>query len=140
LVITQVGESKNTVHLIQKSLETCEVLVGRRFSAKNLPPYVVSAANKVDEDSWRNCLLVWPSTQSEYLGGEHGMGLLDEILATRKSNGPDDDSASSVPSTTLVLIDGTWASCSHIFMNSPLLQKLRRIRISPTEPCRQVIA
>ncbi len=137
LVSVQVGEAKNTVPLIQKSLETCEVLVGRRFSAKNLPPYISAAANREDEATWRNCLLLWPSSQSEYLGGEHGMCLLDEVLATRKSKGPEDDSVSP-PMTTIVLIDGTWASCSHIFINSPLLQKLRRVRISPTEPCRQV--
>lgn len=106
---SEVSQSKGTVALLAKSLQSCQVIVGEDFSANNqflalLKQYQL--------------LLLYPGEKAQALNRPY----LAQLPATKTS-----DQAKQSKPLCLLILDGTWKKVYRMFMLSNKLQQLPQV-------------
>jgi len=108
---SEVSQTKGTVALLAKSLQSCQVIVGEVFDGDALLLEVLAQYHAV---------LLYP--------GEQAQDLNQKVLfaLTERENNSGDDEVNRKP-LCLVILDGTWKKAYRMFMLSKTLQRLPQI-------------
>ncbi len=100
-------KTKNgTGHFTNLSLKNCEIHVGVDFSQND-------AVNKIIKNPSNDCYVVYPS--------ETSINLNESVIGSEGK------------STVLFLIDSTWPCSRSILLNSPNIQKLKKVSFTHTK-------
>jgi DTW domain-containing protein YfiP len=110
---TEVTQTKGTVALLAKSLQSCQVLVGEVFDDNPCFLQVMAQYQAV---------LLYPGEQADIIDPNLLMQLTERQKNTDNSYGN-----AKVKPLCLVILDGTWKKAYRMFMLSKTLQQLPQI-------------
>ena len=110
---SEVQQSKGTVALLQRSLNSCQVIVGEDFSDN-------VELNRLLQHY--QALLLYPSEKSQVI-----------TLTDSHNHSPLSTSRCHEKSQLLIIIDGTWQQARKIYNKSPYLQKFKHYEIQGVE-------
>ena len=108
---SEVSQTKGTVALLAKSLQSCQVIVGEIFDEQALFLKVMAQYQAV---------LLYPGEQAQTLSQN-----LLVALAEREKNS--ENAEVNIKPLCLVILDGTWKKAYRMFMLSTTLQRLPQI-------------
>ncbi|QBG34763.1 tRNA-uridine aminocarboxypropyltransferase [Litorilituus sediminis] len=108
---SEVTQAKGTVSLLSRSLQNCQVLVGKDFSANS--DLLQILANY-------HCLLLYPSDNAQTLNDSYIKTLADKKLSQVKAG-------DNVGQLCLIILDGTWKKAYRMFMLSSKLHDIDHI-------------
>jgi len=108
---SEVSQTKGTVALLAKSLQSCQVIVGENLDGDALLTEVMAQYQAI---------LLYPSEQAETIS----QNLLLELAERQKSS--ENEEVNTRP-LCLVILDGTWKKAYRMFMLSKTLQQLPQV-------------
>lgn len=107
---SEVGQVKGTVTLLEKSLNSCQVLVGENFSENS---------DFINVLEHYHTVLLYPSEQAVVLTDEAVIKLTNNALSLQTQQ--------VIKPLCLVILDGTWKKAYRMFMLSQNVQNLPQI-------------
>jgi len=112
---SEVSQTKGTVALLAKSLQSCQVIVGEDFSENEELKKVFTQYQG---------LLLYPSEQAKELSGQDGNSVENNALAGVNALKKTND---KIKPYCLIILDGTWKKAYKMFMLCQELQQLRQV-------------
>ncbi len=122
---SEVSQTKGTVALLAKSLQSCQVIVGENFDGEACLLQVMAQYQAILLYPGEQAQIISPSVLAQLIYAEK---IADNAQSTAQTNDQSNNQAKDqVKPLCLVILDGTWKKAYRMFMVSKVLQRLPQV-------------